>query len=203
LEDRAAKKPIEDPPSAVDKRLQRNLLRLARTAIEEAVGGGKGASVDLDDDALQQPASVFVTLWREQEEVGEGEGELQLRGCIGRLQADLPLYQAVRTAAVGAAIRDPRFPAVCADELDRLVIEVAILSEPMLVESLEEVKIGRDGLIIEYAGRRGLLLPKVATRLNWDRGAFVRGVCSKAGLPEDTWPERGKLSRFQTFVFQE
>ena len=88
-------------------------------------------------------------------------------------------------------------------ELDSLIIEIAILSPLEQVNFLEEVVIGRDGLVIEAMGRRGLLLPKVATRLNWDREELLQNVCLKAGLPKDTWPETGQLYRFRTTVFHE
>lgn len=200
----------EDDPITTDKHElyglndeQRGaLLRIAREAIERTVTKTSGNMDDVSDPGLLQPAAVFVTLWKK---IGESQAaeEGSLRGCIGRLQPDYPLYLAVRSAAISAATRDPRFVPVRPEELDDLIIEIALLSPLEDVKDLREITIGHDGLVIESQGRRGLLLPKVATRMGWDRVEFLHNVCLKAGLPPDTWPASGTLQRFSTFVFQE
>ncbi|MFN2135227.1 MAG: AmmeMemoRadiSam system protein A [Candidatus Promineifilaceae bacterium] len=176
------------------------LLLIAREAIEKEGVKDTTLAEALDDEALNMPAAVFVTLWAPGSIPG---GAPELRGCIGQLNRDMPLYRAVQLAASGAARRDPRFPPVGGAEAPTLRIEIAILTPLEPVATLKEIEIGRDGLVIESGGYRGLLLPKVASRLHWDAGEFVRGVCTKAGLPGDTWPARGKLSRFQTMVIEE
>ncbi len=180
-----------------------SLLRLARQSITESVANNHMLVLEEPEPEMLQPAAVFVTLWQTGESYS-GEGDVtRLRGCIGSLQADLPLYLAVQKSAISAATRDPRFSPVRPDELDSLTIEIAILSPLQVVLDLEDIVIGHDGLVIEAKGRRGLLLPKVATRLNWDRSEFLRNVCIKAGLPDTTWPDEGQLYRFRTTVFQE
>jgi AmmeMemoRadiSam system protein A len=178
------------------------VLQLARQAIKNRVIQSSETPSGQIEENLSQPAAVFVTLWQETGDSDEADAK-RLRGCIGRLQPDYPLYLAVRNAAVSAATRDPRFPPVTPEELDSLTIEVALLSPLEVVNDLQDIVIGRDGLVIEAYGRRGLLLPKVATRLGWDREEFLRNVCYKAGLPPDTWPSTGTLYRFRTTVFQE
>ncbi len=181
------------------------LLGLARSAIDNAVSNRVPAVDEAFEDHLQQPAAVFVTLWQRELSASSSD-DVQtkgLRGCIGRVHPDYPLYSAVQNAAVSAATRDPRFPAVQPGELDTLIIEISILSPLQEVKSLQEIVIGRDGLVIEANGRRGLLLPKVATRLNWGRAEFVQNVCRKAGVPHDIWPQNGRLHRFSTLEFHE
>lgn len=182
------------------------LLSLARKAIKQAVSDKESVPDDILDEQLRQPAAVFVTLWQKNgpgTSADEVNATKSLRGCIGRLQADQPLQSAVQNAAVSAATRDPRFPAVHPGELDELIIEISILSPLEEVGSLQEIVIGRDGLVIEAMGRRGLLLPKVATRLNWDRDELLQNVCRKAGVPADIWPQNGRLLRFSTIEFHE
>jgi len=178
------------------------ILHLAREAIKERVTRIPGTAAAALDEDLLQPAAVFVTLWQDVVDRDDA-GDRRLRGCIGRLQPDYPLYLAVMNAAVSAATRDPRFPPVAPEELDNLTIEVALLSALEIVNDLHDVVIGRDGLVIEAYGRRGLLLPKVATRMGWGREEFLRNVCLKAGLPPDTWPAGGTLYKFSTTGFQE
>lgn len=190
-------------PITLSEEQQEALLRTARKAIAQAVTESVTTIDEEFDDQLQQPGAVFVTLWQRKQDAADSEGSNHLRGCIGRLQADFPLYLAVKNAAISAATRDPRFSPVRPDELDGLTIEIAILSPLETVNQLEEIVIGRDGLVIEAMGKRGLLLPKVASRMQWDRSEFLRNVCLKAGLPDNIWPENGQLYRFRTTVFQE
>lgn len=179
---------------------QRLLLRIAREAVTYGTVADENIVAAQSDDDLSRPAAVFVTLWDRSIESLAGP---VLRGCIGQVRADSPLYRAVQNAAAGAARRDPRFPPVTVEETGQLSVEIAILTQPSPVKDIVEIEIGRDGLLFECDGRRGLLLPKVATRLGWNKSEFVKGVCIKAGLPENTWPVRGRLARFQTFLIQE
>jgi AmmeMemoRadiSam system protein A len=187
----------------LNEQQRQELLRLARQAITEKVTNRSSVPTGKDNQPFDENAAVFVTLWQRGSSNSPFEDDKRLRGCIGRLQPDLPLDTAVKYAAVSAATRDPRFVAVQPYEVDSLMIEIAILSPLEEINSLDEVVIGRDGLVIEAMGRRGLLLPKVATRLNWDKKEFLRNVCLKAGLPEDIWPGDGKLYKFSTEVFHD
>jgi AmmeMemoRadiSam system protein A len=191
-----------DIPGLNDKKRQ-DLLQLARAAITEAVTNLSVASEELFEELQQERAAVFVTLWQPLPVKSDSIDGKQLRGCIGRLQPDLPLDLAVRSAAISAATHDPRFLPVQPEEIDHLMIEISILSPLKEVNALEDILIGQDGLVIEAMGRRGLLLPKVATRMGWDREEFVRNVCQKAGLPVDIWPSNGRLYKFSTTEFHD
>ena len=136
-------------------------------------------------------AGAFVTLHR--------RGEL--RGCIGHLQPDLPIGHVVAQCAVAACSQDPRFPPVNAAELPDLDIELSILGPRERVASIEEIEIGRHGLVAERGSRRGLLLPQVATEWKWDRQTFVEQTCHKAGLPRDAWRHAATLWKFEAEVF--
>ena len=169
---------------------RQTLLRIARDAIVAHVRGGVAPTLEIGG-ALSQPADAFVTLHR--------GGEL--RGCIGRLQAHEPIAHVVAHCAVAACSDDPRFPPVTAEELDGLEIELSILGPIEPVASLEDIDVGRHGLVVERGFHRGLLLPQVAIERKWDRKTFVEETCRKAGLPRDAWQAGATVSTFEADVF--
>lgn len=177
--------------------LQRSrLLTIARRSIESAL---EGARIELDhsqlDDDLRRPSGAFVSL-----HTHDGD----LRGCIGSIQPVAPLHEAVASNAVNAAFRDPRFYPLRKDELANVHIEISVMSPIVEVASVAEIEVGRDGLIIRRGTRAGLLLPQVATEYGWDREAFLRHTCMKAGLPPESWREPGcRIERFSAEVFSE
>jgi AmmeMemoRadiSam system protein A len=121
---------------------------------------------------------VFVTLHRFE----------RLRGCMGTLDATLPLADAIRQAALCAALHDPRFPPVSRTELPELRITVSILSVPRPMRTLDDLELGRHGVLVRKGVQQGLFLPQVATEHRLDKETFLSRCCSeKAGLPPDAW----------------
>jgi AmmeMemoRadiSam system protein A len=183
------------PHSQQDRQL---LLAIARRAIAAHVTGTAGT----DEDGAEIPAlptmpagaaGVFVTLHEDQ----------ALRGCIGHMDPDEPLVPALVDAAVAACSRDPRFPPVSRDELSRISIELSILGPLEPVATIDDVEIGRHGLLVEQGHRRGLLLPQVAVEHRWTPAIFVAHTCRKAGLSDDAWPRDAVLWKFEAEVFGE
>lgn len=172
------------PDLAIPPEAGELLLRLAHVAIAEAVADGWARLASRSDllpetppPAILQPAAAFVTL---HEDGG-------LRGCIGSLAADRPLWQTVVGAAVAAALDDPRFAPVTAVEVPWLSIDVSVLGLPHPLDDPADFQPGRDGVIVARGGRRGLLLPEVAIDHRWGLREMLEGTCSKAGLPSDAW----------------
>lgn len=178
------------------------LLGLARQTIAHYLATGELWPYDPEDPVLREPAAVFVTL-RERPAAGAPFAEGELRGCIGQVEANDPLYRAVQDAAIKAATVDPRFYPVRAEELSGLLIEVSVLSPFRPVEGLEEIAVGQDGLLIVGERRRGLLLPEVPLAYGWGAQEFVWALCQKAGLPANSWPDRARLYAFTTESFVE
>jgi len=172
---------------------RQTLVELARKSIETFTKTGKIFDYESSDPVLNQALGVFVTL-----RIGEA-----LRGCIGQMWADTPLYQTVKETAISAATRDPRFPPVSDVELDQLEIKISILSPLDPVEDVNEIEVGKHGLMIVYAGRRGVLLPQVPVDRDWDRITFLENLCLKAGLPPGSWKENIELYSFTTKDFGE
>lgn len=170
---------------------QARLLEQARVAIATHLG----APARLPARApAPRRAGAFVTL-----HLGG-----RLRGCIGHVEPDRRLDDVVRSCAVAAATEDPRFPPLTPEELPRVSLEISVLGPLEPVQRLEQVVVGRHGLVVEQGRRRGLLLPQVATDWGWDPRTFVQQTCRKAGLPADAWPGGGAtLYRFEADVFGE
>lgn len=139
---------------------------------------------------LAEMRGVFTTLHR----FGK------LRGCIGFVFANAPLYQAVIETAASAGFEDPRFDPVQPHEVDELQIEISVLS-PMVKIAPEQVEVGKHGLLVSQYGRRGLLLPQVPIEWGWDRETFLSETCRKAGLPADAWKHGATIEAFTAEVF--
>jgi len=157
---------------------RRTLLELARGTVEAVVRGDPPPSWPTDEPQLAAAGAAFVTL-RERD-----SGDL--RGCRGEIEAVRPLAQSVIDGAIAAALDDPRFPPVTIREVSGLALEVSILT-PMRAVAAAEVEVPRHGVMIEFRGRRGLLLPQVAAEAGWGREQLLAGVCRKAGLPPQSW----------------
>ena len=130
----------------------------------------------------------------------------ELRGCLGHIAADRPLADLIPDLTVAAAREDPRFPPVARDEVDRIRIEISVLSPPQEVDATDPraIQIGRDGLMVERGEARGLLLPQVAPEHRWTAEEFLEATCEKAGLPRHAWREPGtRVSTFLADVFEE
>ncbi|MCX7854454.1 MAG: AmmeMemoRadiSam system protein B [Anaerolineae bacterium] len=180
------------PPDLTPERREA-LLTLARRTLESYLADGTLPPYETDDPNLLRPSGAFVTI-RE-------DGEL--RGCIGHLRADTPLYRVVQEMAVAAATEDPRFPPLTREELARVRLEISVLSPFRRLTDPMQVEVGTHGLLILKGSQQGLLLPQVAVEEGWDREAFLEGLCRKAGLPAGCWREGAALYVFTAVVFGE
>lgn len=175
---------------------RKQLLAIARTTIECAFDGcleqPEAAQVD---PALHRPAGAFVTL-------NTAGGDL--RGCIGTIEPREPLFLAVHSSALSAAFRDPRFHPVAREELAALHIEISVMGPIERVTNVDDIVVGRDGLIVRRGHNAGLLLPQVATEYGWDRETFLDQTCVKAGLNRGSWRDSGTvIEKFSAEVFGE
>jgi hypothetical protein len=176
------------------------LLGIARKSILYSFDGKDIPAYDLKlDKEFKEKKGVFVTLTINDE----------LRGCIGFPMPFKVLYKAVIEAARAAAFEDPRFRPLTKDEFNDAKIEISVLTKPQEIKEtperiLEEIEIGKDGLIIEYSGYFGLLLPQVATENKWNSEKFLEQTCIKAGVSPKTWKnESCRVSKFQAEIFSE
>lgn len=169
------------------------LLGLARRAIVEAVGQQQPRTRAELTGVFAERRGVFATL----------HIRGRLRGCIGVVEAFEPLGMSVARCAASAALDDPRFSAVRAEEIPLLKIELSLLSAPAPLRP-EEIEIGKHGLLITQGVRRGLLLPQVAIEHKLSPEKFLEETCRKAGLPQTAWREpETRILGFTCEVFSE
>ncbi len=158
---------------------KKELLDLARNAIAGYMTNRKAFEVEIKNPKFKTDGAVFVTI----KEKGS------LRGCIGHIQAVMPLYQSIIKNAVAACSSDPRFPPMKKEELNDMDVEISILSPFASLKDVKDIQVGKHGLYIMKGMQSGLLLPQVATEFGWNRDEFLEHLCMKAGLPKDAWKE--------------
>jgi uncharacterized protein (TIGR00296 family) len=133
----------------------------------------------------------------------------ELRGCMGTIEPKCELGDAVVDAAFAAAFNDSRFVAVSIGELEHMVVEVSVLSEPVKLKGamqtrLKSIKVGRDGILVRYGDRAGLLLPHVPVEERWTKERFLEEACMKAGLTGSHWKQPNiSIYAFEAQVFRE
>lgn len=137
---------------------------------------------------------VFVTL----------EKKGRLRGCIGIIESNLSLYKNIVEYAVNAGLRDSRFPPVKKEELKDIEFEISVLSKPKKIDSMDEIVIGKHGVILTKGYNRAVFLPQVAPEWGWDTTELLRHLSEKAGLSADAYKSKGiVLEVFEAEVFNE
>ena len=170
------------------------LLEIAKLSIIEAVTGKRQFFPNVTEEKLKENCGAFLTI----KENG------QLRGCIGYIQAVKPLYETVKDVAKSAAVNDYRFNPVAENELDKLELEISVLTPLKKIQDINEIEVGKHGLVMKKGFNSGLLLPQVATEYGWDRDTFLRETCRKAGLASDAWKDKStEIYTFSADVFGE
>jgi AmmeMemoRadiSam system protein A len=171
------------------------LMQLARQSLEMAVRHRSRPLLHEMQPAalLREPRGCFVTL----------EKHGALRGCIGSLQAERPLFEQVADKTWRAALDDPRFAPVVVEELDGISIALSILDQPREIEvsGIEELAAhlqpGKDGLILREGVRQATFLPAVWEKL--PRSAdFIAELQRKGGWPRGYWSVTMRASIYRT-----
>jgi AmmeMemoRadiSam system protein A len=173
---------------------RRELIDLAWAAVEATARGDPKPALDPTalTPELLAPAAAFVTL----------KAGGQLRGCIGMMRYDVPLWINVRDSAVAATRADPRFMPVEPSELSGIEIEISVLEPPVLLPDPSQFEAGRHGIVVERGDSRALLLPQVASEMGWGETQMLEAVCRKAGLRSDAWRDRAtRLYVFESVCF--
>ncbi len=176
------------------------LVKTARKSIEDTLNKSKDEFLNSQEllseltDNLKINAGVFVTL---------KTGGEQLRGCIGNFISNIPIYKNVYKMAKEAAFGDPRFMPLNNHELQKIKIEISVLSPLERIDNLDNIEIGRHGLYLIKGPCHGVLLPQVATECNMDKEGFLEAVSMKAGLSPDAYKNGADICTFSALVFGE
>lgn len=170
------------------------LLKLARESITLYLINSKNETPTTEPSGImKEHYGAFVTLKKDG----------KLRGCIGRFDPSLTLYQTIAEMAIAAATRDSRFEAVSTQELDQIEIEISILTPLKKIYSIDQVQLGKHGIYIRKGLYSGTFLPQVATDTNWTKEEFL-GHCAhdKTGIGWDGW-KTAELYTYEAIVFGE
>lgn len=174
---------------------KKHLLKLARETITEFIGKGTVPTVNSStlSSILETPCGAFVTLKKDH----------RLRGCIGRFDPGLPLYEVVQSMAIAAATQDHRFERVQFNEIDQLEIEISVLTPMKRIQSADEFVLGKHGIYIRKGNASGTFLPQVAADTGWSKEEFLAHCArDKAGIGWDGW-KTAELYTYEALVFGE
>ena len=180
---------------SISKGAQETLLKLAGKAIEEYLKNRKVVDFSADgNDEIVQPAAVFVTLTQNK----------NLRGCIGTIEPEYPLYEAVIRMSISAAFHDSRFFPLTLEELPKTKVEISVLSPMEKVKNPDEIIQNKHGALVQKNGRSGLFLPQVWEHFD-SKEDFMNELCTqKAGISQNCWKDgSAELFIFTVFSFEE
>ena len=156
------------------------LVEYARARVKQELGGA--TAVPPAGAWTEALGATFVTLrWR--------DGDLQ--GCIGTLEADRSIVADVASNAVAAAMRDPRGEIFGLEDVGDLTVELSILSPLEPISGRDAIRVGTDGIVLVYRGKRATFLPAMWDQLT-DLATFMRELERKLGLPKDA--DRSELT---------
>jgi AmmeMemoRadiSam system protein B/AmmeMemoRadiSam system protein A len=178
---------------------ERTLLNLARNSITNKLFPDKSLKKDFEiTDNLRKKSGAFVTL-----KTKDGN----LRGCIGRITSDEPIYKSIPEIALSSALQDSRFEPLTKSELEKISISITVLTPPHTVNSYKDIIIGKHGIILEKTvnglTRSAVFLPQVAGEQGWDLAETLENLSEKAGLQKDAWKSGCQFKVFEGFEFSE
>lgn len=187
---------------ALDAREREALLSLARAAIHDHLHKDGTLDRALDSvevtERLRAERCSFVTVRKR----SPGGVKGALRGCIGSMTRNDPLYRDVIRNAVNAAFHDPRFSPVGPAELPGLSLEISALTPLQPVNGPDDIVVGRDGVELQNGPYRAVFLPQVAPEQGWDVREMLENLSLKAGMNKNGWMG-AEFRVFQAEVFGE
>lgn len=168
----------------MEERQKARMLSLARKVLENELQDARHDLEEFNTEELQEKRGLFVTLHLEG----------NLRGCIGRLEAQTSVFTNIVELSKAAAFEDHRFKNLSREELPEIKIEISLLTIPKSVEGVSsydkmlKIKPKKDGVILSKGYQNATFLPQVWEQLPL-REDFIDALCKKAGFPENYWQE--------------
>lgn len=171
------------------------LLGLVRQVLRDCVGQGKKPEeldIEVPSGQLAEPCGAFVTYYLEK------NGQKELRGCIGLMEGIYPLWKTVLYMAHAAAFNDTRFLPLTKGELPWVTYEITVLTPFVPCADIEDIELGRHGIMFACGGRRAVFLPQVPVEQGWTKTQTLEFLALKAGLAPQAWQD----SRAEFYVFE-
>jgi len=167
---------------------RKELLKIARDAINLYLETGQCFDAKTSDETLKEKMGAFVTLHKNG----------RLRGCIGHVIAEGALYLTVRDMAIASAAHDTRFSPVSAEEMKDIDIEISVLSPMEKITDYEKIVMGKHGVMVKEGFKSGIYLPQVADETGWTREEFMDSLSvNKAGIGQNLW----KTGKCEIYIF--
>lgn len=182
----------------LDTAAAETLVGLVAQAVEAAIRGGPVPPETLIRQAMERhprlakPAGAFVTLYVNG----------HLRGCLGEMEPRDSLAQVAIRCAQRTPLYDYRFDPVRPDEIEDLSFKISVLTPLEPLRSVDDIRIGEDGLLVRHGHRQGVLLPDVPLEYGWDVPTYLKHLWRKAGIDDAVPVDRVELWRFGSQVIQ-
>lgn len=162
---------------------QRSLLTYARTTLQEAFKQTISPALikPIMTPLLEKPQGSFPTIW------ALSQRGKQLRGCVGQVYPDGPLYAVVGKQILESAFGDNRFAPMQASELPNTQIQISVLKTPKPIPSYKDIILHKHGIILTSGNYRALFLPTVPAEHGFTLTKTLEELSLKAGLPKDAW----------------
>ncbi len=176
-----------------DPKFSQQVLQIAALGIWQVVTGRPMAKplIPVPDDRWKKKTGVFVTL----------KTGMHIRGSVGLLESSTSLQESLFDAGQSAATHDHRFKPVDEEEIENISLEVTIIEDVRKLENKDDLAVGKHGIIVTKAEKRGILLPQVAEEQSWSAEQFLEATCEKAGLPHEAWKDPNTLVESFTSEF--
>ncbi len=157
------------------------LTELARKTIELHFLGNLFQPDEKTKEKYKDKKACFVTLTKRG----------SLRGCIGSLEARQELWKDVQENSINSGFYDTRFAPLTKDELDKIKIEVSVLSKHIKLNYKNEKDLlnkldNKMGVILKKDNFSSTFLPQVWEQI-LDKTEFLENLSLKAGLNKDAW----------------
>lgn len=186
----------KDEEDLLTKTEGKKLIELSRQTLTGYILKGEIPKVYFKEVKLNEKRGVFVTLRKKG----------ILRGCIGYIEPRETLVEAVKKMTIASATEDPRFPPVAErKELNDIKIEISVLSKLKRAESIDDIVLGKHGVIVKRGFNSGVFLPQVALETGWSKEEFLNHLVEdKAGLPKNSWKDKEtEIYIFTVQIFEE
>jgi len=174
---------------------KKTLLDIARNTLDHYIRQRQIPEINTSGFTpnLFENAGAFVTLNKDG----------QLRGCIGRFDPNEPLYQVVQDMTISSATKDYRFTPVTPPELDKIDIEISVLTPLQKIDDISQIILGKHGIYIKKGFQSGTFLPQVADKTGWTVEEFL-GHCArdKANIGWDGWKD-AEIYIYEAIIFHE